>query len=155
MPVSARPAARRRSPCMIGRPAAPARPSPSALLALRHVLARYVRTRCAHCGSTDKISSPPVRRHLLSSGPSAAECSPGLFEGVLCLEAARAPWRPAPLADDLAFAGARRSGRRREAFPAPPIPSSWGVMAGPDTETIDTNVQGLRVETHDHFAGRI
>ena len=110
------------------------RPSPSALLALRHGLAlRADALRALRQHRQDLV--PPVRRHVVSQG-RVLRGLPGLFEGVLHRERAHAG------------AAGRRSRARwgsmcwwaRRALPAWPIRLSWESWASP-TETIDTNVR--------------
>ena len=68
---------------------------------------RYVRTRCVHCGSTDKISF----RQFAGTSYLRAECCEACkgYSKVFYIESARTL---EPLADDLALAGARRAGGR-------------------------------------------
>ena len=83
---------------------------------------RYVRVRCVHCGSTDKISF----RHLAGTAYLRAECCEAChgYSKVFYLEAARAL---EPLADDLASLGLDVL-VGEEGFARVPNPFVLGVM---------------------------
>lgn len=87
---------------------------------------RYVRTRCVHCGSTDKISF----RQLAGTSYLRAECCEACqgYSKVFYLEAAR-PIEP--LADDLASLGLDVL-VGEEGFSRVPNPFVLGVMAAAD-----------------------
>ena len=95
---------------------------------------RYVRTRCVHCGSTDKISF----RQFAGTSYLRAECCEACkgYSKVFYIESARTL---EPLADDLASLGLDVL-VGEEASPVSPIRLSWESWPSP-TETIDTNVR--------------